>query len=283
MTKYSIEGNIDFYAELYKSLDEGTSEENKDDEVCLISNMPLTENYVTLECKHKFNYVPLFKDLVNRKSKLASLDVQILRANEIRCPYCRNKEAKLLPYYENMGVEKVHGINYIDESKIVHAASSYFSGTCSFKATMPDNTELCCHSTYVCSFEDGKDYCHSHIRMLQRKIMKDKLLKKKEEEKKVKLEAKLKEKEEKQKVKAEAKQKAKEEKQKVKEENQMNKKPKKVKPVINLTNDENVVISSSNGCKQLLKTGIRKGQMCGCKIVNGEMCGRHLIHKKEII
>jgi hypothetical protein len=272
MKKYSVEGNIDFYSELYKSLDESELKDNETDkDLCLISNMPLVENYVTLECKHKFNYVPLFKDLVNRKSKLASMDIQNLKVNEIRCPYCRNKESNLLPYYENMGVDKVHGVNYIDESKIVithSSASSYFSGTCSFKATMPDNTELCCHSTYVCSFEDGKDYCHSHIRMLQRQALKNKLLAKKAEEKKLKMEAKLKEKEEKIKMKAEAKQKANEEKESNKKIN------KKVK-LTEVSGDENVIIYSENGCKQILKTGLRKGQMCGCKITNDNFCKRH--------
>lgn len=269
MKKYSVEGNIDFYSELYKSLDEGETKENETEtDLCLISNVPLTENYVTLECKHKFNYVPLFKDLVNRKSKLASMDTQNLKVNEIRCPYCRNKESNLLPYYENMGVDKVHGVNYIDESKIVHIASSYFTGNCSYKATMPDNTELCCHNTYVCTFEDGKDYCHSHIRMLQRQALKNKLLAKKAEEKKLKMEAKLKEKEEKVKMKSEAKQKAKEEKESNKK---MNKKAK----LTEVSGDENVIIYSENGCKQVLKTGPRKGQMCGCKITNETFCTRH--------
>jgi hypothetical protein len=272
MKKYSIEGNIDFYSELYKSLDEGELKENETEkDTCLISNTPLTENYVTLECKHKFNYIPLFKDMVNRKTKLASMDTQNLKVNEIRCPYCRNKESNLLPYYENVGVDKVHGVNYIDESKIVinpASASSYFSGTCGFKATMPDNTELCCHSTYVCTFEDGKDYCYNHIRMLQRQAIKNKLLAKKAEEKKVKMEAKLKEKEEKLKVKQEAKQKAKEEKE-------TNKKITKKAKLTEVLEGENIIIYSENGCKQILKTGLRKGQMCGCKITNDNFCKRH--------
>jgi hypothetical protein len=267
MKKYSIEGNIDFYSELYKSLDQDESVQDE----CLISNTPLTENYVTLECNHKFNYVPLFKDLVNRKSKLAAMDVQNLKVNEIRCPYCRNKESNLLPYYENMGVDKVHGVNYIDESKMAvtkHLASSYFSGTCNHKIIMPNNSELCCYNTYVCTFSDGKDYCYNHVRAKERQILKDKLLAKKIEEKKMKLEAKLKEKEEKILAKAEAKLKAKEEKQKEKE---MNKKTTTIQVLAN----ENVVISSSIGCQQVLKTGLRKGQTCGCKATIGDFCKRH--------
>jgi hypothetical protein len=186
------------------------------------------------------------------------MDTQTLKVNEISCPYCRNKESKLLPYYENMGVEKVHGVNYIDESKIIinHACVLlYFNGTCSFKTTIPDNTELCCHNTYVCTFEDGKDYCYIHI--------KNKLLAKKAEEKKLKMEAKLKEKEEK----IKAKQKSKEEKE--------SKKSNKKTNLNEISGDQNVIIYSENGCKQILKTGLRKGEICGCKITNEIFCKRH--------
>lgn len=274
MPKHSVEGNLDFYAELYKSLDESGDSEtinnHENDNVCLITNSPLTENHVKLSCGHKFNYVPLFKDLVVRKNKSAVMDTQILRVNEIRCPYCRNKESKLLPYYENMGVDKVHGVNFIDETKIISKmvfASSYFHGNCNYK----DGT-LSCDHTYVLTLEDGKDYCHTHARFLERKAIRDKILKKKAEEKAKKLEEKLKEKEEKQKEKDSAKQKLKEE----KEAKKMSKKKNQAGA------DENVVIFSENGCKQILKTGLRKGQICGCKIKNGNFCTRHTKKESEI-
>ena len=63
--KYNIEGGINFYNELSKSLNNNDNDNNNDnnndndndnDNECLISCMPLTENYVTLECNHKFNY-----------------------------------------------------------------------------------------------------------------------------------------------------------------------------------------------------------------------------------
>ena len=273
MPKYSIEDNLDFYAELYKSLDESGENKvtNNDDNVCLITNLPLTECYVKLECGHRFNYVPLFKDLVVRKNKSAAMDTQILKANEIRCPYCRNKESTLLPYYENMGVDKVHGVNFIDDSKIIaktKCASSYFSGTCNYKDGV-----LSCQHTYVTTFEDGKDYCYTHVRFLERKALKDKILKKKEEEKAKKLQEKQKAKEEKQNEKSAAKQKLKEEKEQKKAEAKAHKNA-------NQTSiGENVVMFSENGCKQILKTGSRKGQICGCKIKTDYFCARHT--KKE--
>jgi DNA-directed RNA polymerase subunit RPC12/RpoP len=271
MPKYSVEDNLDFYAELYKSLDESGENKivnnNENDNICLITNSLLTENYVKLACGHRFNYIPLFKDLVVRKNKTAAMDTQILKTNEIRCPYCRNKEMTLLPYYENMGVDKVHGVNFIDETKIVaktKCASSYFSGSCNYK-----DGNLFCQHTYVTTFEDGKDYCYSHVRLLERKALKDKILKKKEEEKAKKLQEKQKAKDEKQNEKAAAK-------QKLKEEKDLKKTEKKVGKV---STDENLVIFSENGCKQILKTGARKGQICGCKIKSGDFCSRHT--KKE--
>lgn len=262
MAKYTIEGNIDFYGELYKSLDENST--INDEDLCLITNLPLTNNYVTLDCKHKFNYIPLFKDMVNRKNKLSAMDIQTLKMNEIRCPYCRNKEGKLLPYYDDMGVEKVHGVNYIDNTKVHFKIDNlnYVLGECSYKETLSDpaNTAPGCFCNYVTLYTDGKYYCSTHKRIVDKKILKEKIMEKREAEKKLKLEARLKEKQEKMQMKNEAKQKLKEEKKK---------------------QNENVVLFSPNGCKQILKTGLRKGEMCGCKIVNGEFCTRHT--KKELI
>jgi len=258
MTNYNIEGGINFYDELYKSLDDDGNKINEDENICLITNSPLTENHVTLKCKHKFNYVPLFKDLVNRKSKLAALDTQHLCVDEIRCPYCRNKEVGLLPYHENMGVPKVHGVNYIDESKLLpkNMVPSYFFGECNFN---PNNGETAykCTSTHVCSHLDNKNYCYLHLKQIKKNEFKEQILQKKEEEKKLKQEAKQKEKEEKNL----AKQKAKEDKKN------------------NIISNENIVISTSNGCQAILKSGSRKGQTCGCKTTTEQQyCSRHLPH-----
>jgi hypothetical protein len=114
MVKYNIEGGIDFYAELYKSLDE--ENDDNDNNVCLITNQPLTDKHIIMNCGHKFNYVPIYKDLVNHKLKFNSMERSNdkLTKNQIRCPYCRNKQYNLLPYYEELGLEKVNGVNVYD-------------------------------------------------------------------------------------------------------------------------------------------------------------------------
>ena len=96
MPKYIVEGAIDFFSELYKSLDE---EEDTNDNVCLITNAPLTANFVQLQCGHKFNYLPLYKDIYNHKKNFNYLESSSgkLGKNEIRCPYCRKKQNEVLP------------------------------------------------------------------------------------------------------------------------------------------------------------------------------------------
>ena len=108
---YSVEGNIDFYSELLNSMCETTinnekqenqKQENKILDVCLITQMPLEENFITLDCKHKFNYLPLFNEVKRQKQDsvlIKNLETTRLKINEIKCPYCRTVQPKILPYY----------------------------------------------------------------------------------------------------------------------------------------------------------------------------------------
>ena len=118
--KYNIEDNIDFYSELLKIKNNTEDPPLTDygDDVCLISNEKLTENNVTLICGHKFNYIPLYYDIYNHKTKFnmkEKTDTK-LKYYEIRCPYCRKKQNKLLPYYPDLIHDKIHGVNHIEEN-----------------------------------------------------------------------------------------------------------------------------------------------------------------------
>ena len=57
--------------------------DNRNENVCLISNSNLENNYITLDCNHKFNYMPLFNEIVYQKTKKI-LDNARLRLNEIK-------------------------------------------------------------------------------------------------------------------------------------------------------------------------------------------------------
>ena len=104
---YIIDNSIDFYKEI--NLIEET---NSDNNICLLSGEPLKENNITLNCNHKFNYLPLYYEICQQKKyKYNSLEVTRLSINQIKCPYCRNITNKLLPFIIDENVELKNGIN----------------------------------------------------------------------------------------------------------------------------------------------------------------------------
>jgi hypothetical protein len=306
MDKYIIEGGFDFYEELYKSLDiEETNEKTEEDNnLCLITNQPLTGKFVKLNCDHKFNYDPLFLDLKNHKQKFNGMEGSSgkLATDEIRCPYCRTKQKGVLPYYEELGFPKINGVNHINPLAISKSTSYKIcefvslntlydpsgnnpeefnlnnSGNCKFIKCFHTGTQLS-HSSE--NYGDEKHYCWKHKREMIRKYQKEIKDKQKVAIKKVKEEEKQKAKDESKKAKEEAKKKAKEEKQKAK-------KSLKTKPNIET---ENIVIGETNiidltvntGCIEILKSGQNKGKQCGCKIILDDLCNRHFKIKNGII
>jgi hypothetical protein len=316
MKKYNIEGGIDFFNELYKSLDndENIFKTEEDDNCCLITKQPLVKNYITMICGHKFNYIPLYNDIKNHKQKYNNMEVSInrLKPNEIRCPYCRVKQSFVLPYYEDLGLEKIHGVNFYD-SQVVNIQNNnynvcnYLTPNISYDPSGNNPVEFMVNSNdngkyYKClsmgtkinynksgtistNFGDDKYYCYCHKNIVIKKY-KIELSEKIKEEKK---QAKIKAKEEKINSKILEKQKLIEEKQKLKEEKQKAKeelinevkKGKISKKSSSFVDDvENTVISSidinnKQLCSVILKTGINKGNACGGKIVNNNLCKRH--------
>ena len=307
MVKYNIEGGLDFYTELYKSLDieEGEEDENK----CLITNQPLTDKYVTMECGHKFNYIPLFNDLVNHKTKFNFMEGTFskLTTNEIRCPYCRTKQNYLLPYYEEFGLAKVNGVNFYDPNlKPTYPNGTYILHKCEYKYPNPiydiSTPETSTNSKYLkktchyhgtkiniynklkpsepITYDDTKYYCYTHKKEMIKNYklqQKEKKMLEKENEKNEKKKLKMLEKENKLLEKQKLKAKEKEEKDKAK----------LLKKKSTSTTTENVVLGplnleSQTGCIQILKSGINKGNPCGCKIISENMCKRHFVlHNKD--
>jgi hypothetical protein len=148
--KYEIEGGIDFFKEL-KNITAKQNEtslaslslniEDKPVEKCLITDEKLCKDHITLKCGHKFNYVPLFKEVLFQKcsmlpknvsSKIVTmyikntpqsnvstvmynssynLETTKVSYNEIKCPYCRTLTPQLLPYYPYPDVSKIKYVN----------------------------------------------------------------------------------------------------------------------------------------------------------------------------
>jgi predicted phage tail protein len=126
------------------------------------------------------------------------------------------------------------------------------------------------------NFGDEKHYCWSHKKQVIKKHKRDLLLKAKEEVKAKNIQIKVELKQ----LKEAEKQKIKDEKQQAKDQKK-NAKAKKPKPtaenivigpvVIGGSSESNVVV----GCSEILKTGARKGQSCGGKILEDNLCKRH--------
>ena len=285
--KYKIEGNIDFFSELYKSLDveDNQNKIESDNNLCLITNQLLTEKFVELNCTHKFNYIPLYNDIYNHKQKFNNMEgtASTLKVNEIRCPYCRKKQVGVLPYYSELISAKTNGVNFYDDTIVQNNTqpSMYCFGKCEFIVdpliTNFNTTNNLCTITYVTKSKcDNKTYCWNHTRMMNKKFEKEK----KEAQKKLKEETRQKEKEEKNKIKEEAKNKKASEKMLKKTIT----KPKTIFLSIIDIEEENIVISSSTqlqtensnkGCIQIIKTGTNKGNPCGLTILNDCLCKRH--------
>ena len=295
MTKYNIEGGIDFFNELYKSLDLNDNDDD-DNNMCLITNEPLKERHIVLKCNHKFNYIPLFYDIYNHKLKFNSLECSSnrLHSNEIRCPYCRVKQNGVLPYYEDLVSKKVNGVNFYDPilNQQIHPNYShkceYMLINENYDSTKPESQtnskylQSCGHyatqislynkitPTEPITYGDTNYYCYKHKKEMIKKYKEQQKKKEKDEKKQAKIlekqNAKIKEKEEKQKAK----------------DLKKNQVTENIVLGPSIIQNENSIIK---GCVKILKTGLNKGSPCGCKIINENMCKRHylLAHKELII
>jgi hypothetical protein len=73
--EYELECDIDFFKEL-KQMSSSSSKESEQQPAadttprCLITDDKLNKDHITLECGHKFNYIPLFKEVLFQKCSL---------------------------------------------------------------------------------------------------------------------------------------------------------------------------------------------------------------------
>jgi len=97
--------SVAFYDELMNEL----SNQFDESDTCLISGELLDDNYIKLECNHNFNYNYIYNEIIRQKTQLNRLEVQRLRINQIKCPYCRNVQDSLLP--QRNSFENINGVN----------------------------------------------------------------------------------------------------------------------------------------------------------------------------
>ena len=309
MVKYIIEDGIDFYEELYKSLDE--PEVTDTDNLCQITGTPLIDRFVTMECNHKFNYSALYTEIYKQKcvfqtykfSTLTDYDQAKFKEAKndyfIKCPYCRSIQFTLLPYYDDMAFDKRYGINSLEKTGSddmfaikFNEYNSYYTaygytfkqGSCCKVLGNVDGKDIMCTAKMSAPIaEMNKSFCSAHIRAAVKEYKLEKIKKDKEALKKQKEEEKIALKQQKE----EAKEALKQQFLKVKEALKMVKKVKKVKNVVTTQNIEiqnfepesNATESNATEsifCQTILKSGPRKGQTCSNKALkNGSSCSRH--------
>lgn len=304
-TKYIIQGNINFYDELYKSLDDSDDENEQKDNICQITGEPLTSRFVTMECGHKFNYKPLFKEIYNQKYNYCTYTVDSLDNKNkfkfkvsgkdyyLKCPYCREIQFTILPFYEdlvkpNKMYKAVYGINSLDKTlpgTIQMPYIGHYSGPFNlfgkeFSMSGAQCSYANCYATHIAPIDNTElNYCHIHWKFGLKQYNaaeKQKLLEKKKQIKQKLLEEKKKLMEEKKQIKQQLLQ----EKQELLEKKNAERIAKGLKPLGNKKNNTNKQSNEVIGetvigeyvpdsdillCKGIIKSGPNKGKQCTSK------------------
>jgi len=162
---YEIEGNLDFY-NLLNTSDKELENDISNNNICLITNEKLTDNSITLDCKHSFNYYPLYQEIYNQKRNFNKyFDINKLQINEIKCPYCRYINDKLIPYIPYKNVKKTSGVNFPEKlcMKNKHACCWVFKSG-------KNKGSICNANSYIL---EGKNYCYSHHNKINKSNKKD--------------------------------------------------------------------------------------------------------------
>ena len=147
--------NNQFNKELLELL---CNDDEDDENVCLISNLPLENNHIKLVCGHKFNYKSIFNEIRNQK-RFSHYETQKLKMNEIKCPYCRNVQTGLLPHYGNF--RKIKGVNWPEKSQFKPSKCSYIYVSGNKKGL-------------ICDKPCFNNHCSKHAKIIEKRKEKQK-------------------------------------------------------------------------------------------------------------
>jgi hypothetical protein len=287
MSRYVVEGNINFQDELYKLLNEDSDNED-DTNLCQITGLPLTDTHVTLECKHHFNYVPLYNEIYNQIFIFKTYSPSTLTKHEltkfiefkpdyyIRCPYCRNIQYEMLPYYDELGLDKIKGINSDEKDPNEQGYYEIWAERHTFKmygtTFVPGKCDTCAKASYVATIPNTNTkltYCQHHYKQ-ELKCFKDNLKMQAEKKKQEKIDEVNKKKKLLETINEE---------RVAKGLAPLKRLPKQVIEISDNAISDNAISDnaiSDNVCKSILKTGPNKGNQCGCKnIYSNGFCKRH--------
>lgn len=157
-----VEGAFDFWSALESEPQE--SQDQSNDNICLLTREPLKPNYVTMPCEHKYNYIPICREISAIKNPnigsqkynqgYISNGVKLLR-NQIFCPYCRTVYNTLLPKIPEQYLDFV-------PDKYVTSSSNYISSrTCKYVFKSGKRKGQCCGKKNAFDTKNGT-YCSQH-------------------------------------------------------------------------------------------------------------------------
>ena len=118
--KYEVEDHLDLnFFEALKNMQQQptvlvqTPSSDEHHTECLITNEPLNSFHVALECGHKFNYEPLYQEVLRQKGRMGIHNYhEKIDVNQIKCPYCRTMTNKLLPFIgQHPVIKRLVGVN----------------------------------------------------------------------------------------------------------------------------------------------------------------------------
>jgi len=148
------------------------------DSCCLLTKEALNDIHVTLNCGHKFNYIPLYKEVVIQKTSAGMTtngyyNSCTLRLNETKCPYCRRVQDKLLPFLNYDNVKRLRGVNgpeslCMKARMCDHIETNQKSKKKNTKKEISDSCE--CNAIHVVN---GVHYCKKHYEHQQQQTQND--------------------------------------------------------------------------------------------------------------
>ena len=149
---------IDLFNQL---LIEGIFENEIVEETCLISDESLEDNYITLNCGHKFNYDSIYNQIktskINKRSGRYRNNISV-KINQFQCPYCRKIQTGLIPHRN--GYDRVVGLNWPPKMY----DKKYVKKCCHIFKRGKNKGKECGILTY-----DG-NYCKKHTKYVSKKI-----------------------------------------------------------------------------------------------------------------
>ena len=214
------------------------------DNNCLLTKEALNDIHVTLNCGHKFNYIPLYKEVVIQKTSAGMTtngyyNSYTLRLNEMKCPYCRRVQDKLLPFLNYDNIKKLRGVNAPESVCMKARMCEHVETASKRKNTKKKISDSCeCNAIHVVN---GAYYCKKHYeQQLQKKEQQEEQQQKEQQQ----------------------------------QEQQENKEETSSSSMTTESESEN-----ANMCGVIIKTGKKKGLPC----TNSSKCGIHAHLRKNVI